>query len=53
MADAGFEKVIFDRPFHEIISNGDGGDFVVVLDSFVVVTVESCDVGDFEVELIC
>ena len=52
VADAGFEEVIFDGPFHEVVGDAGLGDFFVVADGFVVVAFEGGEVGDFEEEFV-
>lgn len=52
MADAGFEEVVFDRPFHEVVVDGGFGDFFVVFGRLVVVARDGGEVGDFEEELV-
>ena len=52
MADAGFEEVIFDGPFHQVVGDAGAGDFFVVGDGFVVVCLEGGEVGDFEEEFV-
>jgi len=37
MTECGFEEVVFDGPFHEVVGDGCGGDFLEVFDGFVVI----------------
>ena len=37
MTDPGFQKVLLDRPLHEIAVDRGLGDFLVVFDGFVVI----------------
>lgn len=49
MAEPGFEEVVFDGPFHDVVGNGCRRDAVVVGDCFVVVGFEGGDICDFKV----
>lgn len=52
MAQASFQEIVLDAPFHQVVADRTSGYFFVVLDGFVVVTFESGEVGDFEVEFV-
>ena len=52
MAYAGFEEVVLDRPFHQIVVDGRLGHFVVILNGFVIISLQSREVGNFEKQLV-
>lgn len=52
MADTSLEEVVLDRPLHEIIGNGRPADSLVVLNSLVVVSLESGQIRNFQVVLV-
>ena len=52
MTHAGFEEIVLDGPLHQVVADGRLGDFLVVLDGFVVVALHGSEVGDFKVEFV-
>lgn len=52
MTYASLEEVVLYRPFHQIAVDCRLCDLLVVLNRFVVVSLEGCEIRDFEEELI-
>lgn len=45
VADPCLEEVIFHGPFHEVTGDGGFGDFLIVLDRFVIIARDGGEIG--------
>lgn len=52
MAYACLQKIILDRPPHQIVADGRLGDLLVLLDRFVVIVVNGCEVRNLQEQFI-